>query len=250
MSDDELYVGYSGTMPTGTARLLRRVILPLVLAAPMIAVAVLLVHERYPSAWNDARDLREFEGILVAEPVLHLMVTRPGRDAGFSRYLVVGRGKYGPKPDIVALAGNWAKVKGSLVYREGTTVLLAKSAERIPPAKFVEVSEMGEGEWLGSFTLRGEIIDSKCHFGVMRPGNTKVHRGCAVRCIAGGIPPMLRVRDPQGNPMSFLLVSAGGEAVNQEVLDYVAEPIEITGRVMRRDDLFVLYADPRTYRRL
>jgi len=40
----------------------------------------------------------------------------------------------------------------------------------------------------GEFDLVGEIVDSKCYFGNMNPGNGKVHRDCAVRCMSGGIP--------------------------------------------------------------
>jgi hypothetical protein len=37
--------------------------------------------------------------------------------------------------------------------------------------------------------------------------------------------------------------------VNQQVLDMVAEPVEITGEVERQGDLLILRADPATYRR-
>lgn len=43
-------------------------------------------------------------------------------------------------------------------------------------------------EILGSISLLREIIDPKCYFGVMKPDYGKVHRSCAIRCIAGGIP--------------------------------------------------------------
>jgi len=39
----------------------------------------------------------------------------------------------------------------------------------------------------------GEIVDSKC-LGVMTPGQLTTHRACAIRCISGGIPPVLHVR--------------------------------------------------------
>ena len=51
---------------------------------------------------------------------------------------------------------------------------------------------------LGPVTLRGEIVDSKCYLGVMNPGNGKVHRDCAVRCISGGAPPAFIARDASG----------------------------------------------------
>ena len=47
-----------------------------------------------------------------------------------------------------------------------------------------------------------------------------------------------------------LLASEAGETVNRDVLDLVAEPVEITGRLERRDGQLVLYADPENYVRL
>ena len=46
----------------------------------------------------------------------------------------------------------------------------------------------------------------------------------------------------------FLLVSDDGSTVNSRVLNMVAEPVSITGRVLRRGDLLLLMADPATYR--
>ncbi len=44
--------------------------------------------------------------------------------------------------------------------------------------------------------------------------------------------------------------AADGTMVNDQVLNMVAEPSEVTGRVRRVDDLLVLYSDPATYERL
>jgi hypothetical protein len=99
-------------------------------------------------------------------------------------------------------------------------------------------------------TLKGEIVDSKCFLGVMNPGQLTTHRACAIRCISGGAPPVLLVR-PKAEPARyFLLVSAVGKPINKEVLDLVAEPVEITGQVEAQGDLMILRADPKTYRRL
>jgi hypothetical protein len=38
--------------------------------------------------------------------------------------------------------------------------------------------------------------------------------------------------------------------VNAEVLSLVAEPVEITGQVLRYDDFLVLRADPDSYQRI
>jgi hypothetical protein len=103
---------------------------------------------------------------------------------------------------------------------------------------------------LGKQTFTGEIVDSKCYLGVMNPGQLATHRGCAIRCISGGCPPILVVRRKDGPPAYLLLVSAEGKPVNKQVLDMVAEPIEITGEVERQGELLILRADPVTYRRI
>jgi len=64
------------------------------------------------------------------------------------------------------------------------------------------------------------------------------------------VPPVLLVRQKDGPAVYLLLVSADGKPVNQQILDLVAEPVEITGDVERQGDVLVLRADPATYRRV
>ncbi len=247
----DFYGGYQTHMPAGLARFVRPAVGVLLVAAALLGWAVPELHRPYAAARSDFRDVREFEGVLVAEPAPHLVVVRPGETGSraFSRYLLVGRGKSGPRIDLDELAGKAVRVRGSLIYRDSQTLIAVKGAEAIEAG--VAAAALGAGESLGRFTLRGEIVDSKCFLGTMRPGNTKTHRGCAVRCIAGGTPPVLLVRDPEtGNALYFLLVDADGRAVNDRVLDLVADPVEIQGEVRRLDDLLVLKADPAGYRRL
>jgi hypothetical protein len=82
----------------------------------------------------------------------------------------------------------------------------------------------------------------------MNPGQLIPHRACAIRCISGGVPPVLLVRHADGPASYLLLVSDKGKPVNKQVLDLVAEPVEITGEVERRGELLILRADPATYR--
>jgi hypothetical protein len=84
----------------------------------------------------------------------------------------------------------------------------------------------------------------------MNPGQLTPHRGCAIRCISGGIPPVFLVRQNDGTALYFLLVSAEGKPVNQQVLELVAEPVQITGEVVRQGELLILRADPTGYRRV
>jgi hypothetical protein len=96
---------------------------------------------------------------------------------------------------------------------------------------------------LGSVSLVGEIVDTKCHFGVMNPGSGKVHRDCAVRCISGGIPPGLLVRDRDGKLQTILLAGADGRELHREIVDYAAEPVRVHGTLVRSAGFLVLRAD-------
>jgi len=83
--------------------------------------------------------------------------------------------------------------------------------------------------------------------GVMKPGQLKTHRDCAIRCISGGVPPSLRVVGTSGNIEHFLLVDSHSNAVNSQILDVVADPISVTGEVIQYGDMFLLKADPENY---
>ena len=61
---------------------------------------------------------------------------------------------------------------------------------------------------------------------------------------------MLLVRQANGPALYFLLVSHDGKPVNKQVLNIVAEPVEVTGEVERQGELLILRADPAGYRRV
>jgi hypothetical protein len=95
----------------------------------------------------------------------------------------------------------------------------------------------------GRITVKGEIVDSKCWLGVMRPGDGHIHKGCASVCIRGGIPPMVVTRTT-GVPAVMLLTMADGRAVPPErILEYVADSVQLSGVVEKRGDLTVFKAD-------
>ena len=98
---------------------------------------------------------------------------------------------------------------------------------------------------LGSFTLTGEIVDSKCNFGVMNPGRGKVHKDCAVRCLSGGIPAAFVTNDFEGRPATLLLTMAGGKPLpKQAFLPHVAQPLHLRGVVRKTGDELFFEIEP------
>ena len=188
-----------------------------------------------------------------SEPYPHLLVQRPGQATeAASTYYLVAPFKFGLKQEsIAALDGKPVTLKGTLIYRGNQTMIEARPESIVASAQD-ERHARSDAPYqnLGRQTLIGEIVDSKCFLGVMNPGQLAPHRACAVRCISGGIPPVLLVRQKNGSPIYFLLVSSDGRPVNKQVLNMVAEPVEISGEVVRQGDLLILHADPSTYRRV
>lgn len=251
--DDEFFVGYRPAMPPGAARFVRARVLG-ILGFAACAAAALPAAQREPAVkffeWGRPRT---FVGVLEAAPAPTLLVRRPGVAEGadaWSRYLLVSPGKHGAADAVAPLAGRMVRLEGSLLWREGRTMveIVPGSIRALDPAG-PEAAPVAAPERLGRHTLLGEIVDSKCYLGAMEPGDTKPHRACAIRCIAGGIPPVFLVRERGGRALYFLLVGAKGEAVNREALPFVAEPLVIEGEVERSGDRLVLKADPSAWRR-
>lgn len=254
VDEPEFYVGYDGTMPPRLARRTRRTVA--VVLALMVAVAASLVWAQRPFAPSrfEFGTIRAFRGTVVTQPYPALLVPRPGHAPGLpdvSSYILVGPGKSGAA-GLAAFDRAPVALEGTLVYRDEQTMIevVSGSVHRDPAA----TSGAGAGgspgtnvEDLGSARLVGEIVDSKCFLGVMNPGNLQVHRDCAVRCISGGVPPVLVVHDRRGALSYLILVSKRGLPVNQQVLAMIATPVAITGRVTRRGDQLFLAADPTTY---
>ena len=251
---DEFYIGWQAKSPPDMARLVRRAIV--VVLALLVGLGALLAFTQRTIGVSvfEWGKVKEFSGIFKAQPYPHLVVPRPGTNNGaaaFSSYYLVKPFKFGLDPETVQrFDDKQVRLKGTLIYRGGQTMIEVAdgSISSMPNSTVERLNDSAVS--LGRQTLIGEIVDSKCFLGVMNPGALIPHRACAIRCISGGIPPVLLVRQTNGVPLYFLLVSSDGKPVNKQVLDLVAEPVEITGEVQRQGELLVLRADASTYRRL
>jgi hypothetical protein len=250
---DEFYIGWEAKAPRGIGRFARIIVVLLLLLAILTPV-VLAVSQRMIGAsvfeWGTHKT---FSGILQTQPYPHLLVPRPGQTGSaspVSSYFLVAPWKFGLSREALAqFDGQLVTLKGTLIYR-GNQTMVETRPDWIRANGKAGTTSLPRSVSLGRQTLTGEIVDSKCFLGVMNPGQMTPHRGCAIRCISGGVPPVLLVRQKDGPATYFLLVSAEGRPVNKQVLDIVAEPVEITGEVERQGDLLILLADPATYRRV
>lgn len=247
---DDFYIGWESQPSPRTRRFMRVVVAGLYVVAIGFALAFAAAQHSIGVSVFEWGTVKQFSGILKLAPYPHLLVPRPGtQDASntFSTYYLVAPFKHGlDREKFSSLEGETVSLQGTLIYRGNQTMVEAlpdslKAADQ-QPASMKRTETLA----LGHQTLTGEIVDSKCFLGVMNPGQLLPHRACAIRCISGGIPPVLLVRTADGQSHYLLLVSVDGKPVNQEVLNFVAEPVQITGEVERQGELLILRADPRT----
>jgi hypothetical protein len=78
----------------------------------------------------------------------------------------------------------------------------------------------------------------------MKPGKGKIHRSCAVRCISGGIPPVLVTTDSNNISQYYLLTDLKGKTINHDILPFIGKPYELIGTVEKMDDWYVLKIKP------
>lgn len=249
---DGFYVGYLPEAPPGVGRFIRRAAFGLIAGAVLLGLALAALQAPFGPGVFEYGVTRGFEGVVREHPYPTLWLDPPGLaalgDPTPAGLLLVAPGKHGAAPEVRGLDGRRARVAGALVYRDDRTLLqLAPGALAVAPGA---AQPEPAAQDLGERTLAGEIVDSKCYLGVMKPGRGKPHRACASLCIRGGIPPVLVVESREGGYADFLLVDERGRPVGDRVLGFVGEPVEVTGRVHRQGDLLVLAADPATYRRL
>jgi len=251
--NDDFYIGWEANAAPSIGKSVRKVVISLFLLVLIAAMALAYSQHTIGVSVFEWGTVKQFSGVLKVQPYPHLLVPRPGatgNQTAFSTYSLVAPFKFGlDREKLSMLDGKTVSLQGTLIYR-GNQTMVEALPESIKIADQLSPSLRGaETIGLGRQTLTGEIVDSKCFLGVMNPGQLLPHRACAIRCISGGVPPVLLVRQKNGPAIYLLLVSTGGKPVNQQVLDLVAEPVQITGDVERQGDWLILRADPTTYRR-
>ncbi len=249
MSED-FYIGYLPKMPKNLAKVIKLFVVAVFVAAIILVGVSWLGQKPFAKSIFEFGTVKDFEGTIQARPIPFLLVEKPEKSNGlptFERIPLVAEGKHGFNAETFDTSH--VKLKGTLIYRDDLQMIevvadsVAKSSQTSNP--------LGEKpEILGQFTLKGEIVDSKCYLGVMNPGQSKPHRDCAVACLRGGIPPLFVIKDVSGNVSELWLLSEKGEPINQEILDFVAEPIEISGEVSRTGNQLFFKINPLQIKRL
>jgi hypothetical protein len=146
-------------------------------------------------------------------------------------YLLVGVGKHGVPVEICGADGREVSVRGTLIQRDGRRLVeVAQLLEARGAAPLMQARVP-----LGRFTLTGEIVDSKCYFGVMNPGEGRLHRACAELCLRGGVPAVLVARDRAGNHVHLLIENGRDGRIDDALIAWIGSSIELSGEVSRSE---------------
>jgi len=247
--EEEFYVGYMPRAPRRTASFVKQIIVVVGLGTCLVAIILAWSQNKFSSSVFDYGINSTVEGYYFEKPVPHIAVPLGMTSAGkelFQNVLLVGFGKAGAinvmrnlqNQKGKSLEGAKIELTGFMIYGNGKSLLQVTEEDNsnivflagvTPPAQSIDS--------IGVTTLEGEIVDPKCYFGVMKPGEGKAHRSCAIRCIAGGIPPVFHANDRDDH---FLIVNEKWQAVNEEVLGLIGDQILITGKEIVWNDWKIL----------
>jgi hypothetical protein len=245
---DEFFIGWLPT-PRTYFHFLRPLVIALLIGGAGLAV-LLAVWQRSPGAgrWDDDV-IRTFDGLAANHPYA-MIRTRVDGASEPRTILLVDEGKFGASDRLAALLGEQpelpVRATGTVIQRDGRWLLELQEGPaglRLLSKDETASFSTGDPHWptpnrsTEEITVRGEIVDSKCHLGAMKPGNGKAHKACAMLCISGGIPPMLVSRDAAGVATYYLLTTEAGGRANDRVLPFVGDPVEVRGLQERVGDL-------------
>jgi nitrite reductase/ring-hydroxylating ferredoxin subunit len=233
----EFYVGYLPASPPSLARHTRRALVTMALLGGGTVVTLALAQAPFADSTFEYGHPRSVTGRVRAHPYPILDVAENGEKRS---YLLAGQGKHGAAGSVASFDGQVVRILGTMANRGNARLLEIERIERAGAAPAVEAAPVPE--LLGEFTLSGEIVDSKCWTGVMNPGEGKTHLDCAVRCLSGGLTPMLVVRDSAGRERYLVLTDERGGPMPRSVLPAVGRPVTVSGSVRREGRLLFLRA--------
>ncbi|TRX62538.1 hypothetical protein FNH22_00130 [Fulvivirga sp. M361] len=249
--ENEFYIGWQEHAPSSFKSSRKGFFIITLIVAIIFGITYLFIERPFIESTFDFGNLTELEGTLVEYPVFGLKTSIDDQTVTVP---LVGFGKFDALPVLDRIrseAGDTpleklkVKLRGTIIqYRDRMWMELTEGNGSI-----IEVNTMDHlPERIinnkGTKTVIGEIIDPKCFFGVMNPAYGKIHKSCAIRCISGGIPPVLAVGEHGEFSDYYFLVDQQGHSVNKEVLAYVGIPVSLSGDVQQVDDWNVIKISP------
>ncbi len=247
--NNEFYVSYiDGSLGSKTKRTLKRFAIASIFIVIVSALMFSFSQNPFKNSTFELLSESKVTGTFHENPYPMLRI-KVAQNV-YKNILLLGFGKSSANPfleriqnEVKNLNGKTLSIEGNLIYYNGKTLIQITDDEKVT-LDGVSKNSIPQNEVVSKMTLQGEIIDPKCYFGVMKPGKGKIHRSCAVRCISGGIPPVLATTDNNNMSQYFLLTDLKGNPINSDILPYIGKPSEITGLAEKIEDWYILKINP------
>lgn len=235
---DPFYIGYLDESPPTLVRHTRRIVV--LLAVMVIGLTALLAARQTPAEPGSFEFgvRRTFTGVILKSPLP--LLRSVSTNGAVTHHLLVGSGKYGLPAFARGNAGKLVRFDGSLIQKGDSAMVelnAPKTFKVLGPATGGELPQ--KQERITEIVLTGELVDTKCYFGVMRPATGKVHRACAVRCLSGGVPPGLLVRDHEGGAVALPLTGSNNQPLKFDA-EWAARIVTAKGHLILNEGLLRL----------
>jgi nitrite reductase/ring-hydroxylating ferredoxin subunit/DMSO/TMAO reductase YedYZ heme-binding membrane subunit len=256
-TSDNFFIGWLNNLDKPTKKALARFVFPAMLIGFIFLFSFTLLQKKIANAVYRYNEVAEYTGFVSNTPFPHILFTK-GKDI-FGNPVnevlpLVNAWKFGAD----SLIDKWcnkensrmATLTGTIIVRDSVKAMELTSKENSFQTPTSAISNFKPSiQKIGSITIKGEIIDPKCYLGAMNPGEGKPHRSCAIRCISGGIMPMITYTENNQNKYAVLL-GENGEKINNKVLDFVAEAVEVKGVLYKYENWNYIYINPNFIKRL
>lgn len=256
-SNPFFFIGWLGQLDKQSVKALKRFVFPAMGLGFLFLILFTVLQQKIAHSAYKYNEVAVYTGVVSNNPFPHLLYAH-GKDSygnpSFEVLPLVNAWKFGADK----LIHDWctqnnnctATLSGTLITRDGINALeLSDEKNAFHRAKGASMNSKSHLQLLKKTSLKGEIIDPKCYLGAMNPGEGKPHRSCAIRCISGGIMPMITYTE-KGQKKYAVLLGLNGEKINTEVLDFVAEPIQVEGTLYQYENWNCFFIDSKKITRL
>ena len=240
--DSEFYIGYLSHAPPRTTRLLQKTVL-MVFTILFIGVVVFAFAQNdFDRGVFDFFNLGQYEGVIKLNQSTPYLVTQ-SKDI----YLIVGDGKFGAYEWAKSFSDKQIRFSAKLIQREPIKMLEVDRSSVPQEIDFQQQVQLAIGEpdivEQGMATVRGELVDTKCFLGVMRPGAGKVHRACAIRCLSGGVPPGILLRHKNIHLSVVIVLSFSDPEYSKKISQWAGREVSARGQLKYIAGVPMLYTD-------
>ena len=249
----DFYIGWKDEMSADHWSVIKKFIMFVFVILPFLVITIIYAQKGFNNHVFEFGSSTELTDVYHSKPVPILEVTQGDLKEELSKHvLLVGYGKFGAEGIIEdieetngRLDGKVITIQGTLIYGDGKTLMeLTNKSNSLIKIHEDNISSSDKATNSKPVVMTGEILDPKCYFGVMKPGEGKIHKSCAIRCISGGIPPVFRMKTAEDQNEYFIMLGEKAEKINDLILDKVGEEVRVSGQSGQLNGWGYLYLNP------